>query len=83
MEELLDEGIARNVLTITTVTAAARRRFSDAVCFDAAPLVAVAAVVIPCAVVEVRHVDLDELAVAGGLVAPLVRWVPIVVLGVR
>lgn len=77
MEELLDEGIARNVLTITTVTATARRRFSGAIHFDAAPLMAVAAVVVPCTVVEVRHVDLDELAMAGGLVAPLVLVVGI------
>lgn len=72
MEKLLDEGVACNVLTITAVTATTRRWFSGAVCFDAAALVAVAAVIVPCAVVEVRHVDLDELAVAGGLVAPLV-----------
>lgn len=72
MEELLDEGIARNVLAIAAVTATARRRFWCAVRFDAAALVAVATVVVPCAIVEVRHVDLDEFAVAGGLVAPLI-----------
>lgn len=76
MEKLLDEGIARNVLAIAAVAAAARRRFSGAICFDAAPLVAVTAVIASCAV-EVRHVDLDELAVAGGLVAPLVLVVRI------
>lgn len=76
MEELLDEGIARNVLTVAAVAATARRRLGDGILFDAATLVAVAVVFAPCAV-EVGHVDLDELAVASGLVAPLIMVIAV------
>lgn len=71
VEELLDEGVARNVFAVATVAAAARGRLGS-VRLDAAPLAAGAAAGCACGVVKVRRVDLDELAVAGGLVAPLV-----------
>lgn len=73
-EELLDHGIARNVFAVAAVAPPA----VGSVRVDAASLA-----VVHLLMAEACRVDFDEFAVAGGLVAPLVRRVPIVVLRVR
>jgi hypothetical protein len=78
-EELLDHGVARNVFAVAAVAPSAMRSGFGSVRVDATSL----AVVVHLVIAEVRGVDFDEFAVAGGLVAVLVRWIPIVVLKLR
>lgn len=70
MEELLDEGVARNVVAVAAVATTARRLFGacSSILVDSAPLVVVVEGV---AAVEGTHIDFDELAVSRGLVPPL------------
>lgn len=70
MEELLDHGIARNVFAIAAVAPSAMGSGLGSVCVDATSLV-----VDHLVIAKARRVDFDEFAVAGGLIAPLVRWV--------
>lgn len=68
MEELLNHGIARNVLAVAAVAPSAMRSRFGSVGVDAAALV-----VVHLVVAKVRHVDFDEFAVPGWLIAPLIR----------
>lgn len=70
MEELLNHGIARNVLAVAAVAPSAMRSRFGSVGVDAAALV-----VVHLVVAKVRCVDFDEFAVAGGLISPLIRWI--------
>lgn len=70
MEELLDQGIARNVFAIAAVASSALRSRFGSVGVDAPSLV-----VVHLVIAKIRHVDFDQLAVASGLVAPLVCWI--------
>lgn len=78
-EELLDHGVARNVFAVAAVAPPARRSGFGSVRVDATSL----AVAVHLVIAKVRRVDFDEFAVARGLVAPLVCWVPIIALEVR
>jgi transketolase C-terminal domain/subunit len=73
VEELLDEGVARNVVAVSAVAATARCFGSCSILVDSASLVVVVVVVATAAAaaVEGTHIDLDELAMARGLVSPL------------
>lgn len=78
-EELLDHGVARNVFAVAAVAPSARRSGFGSVRVDATSL----AVALHLVIAKVCRVDFDEFAVAGGLIAPLVRWIAVVVLEVR